>query len=113
VATLLSWCAITPDAHAARKLSLADAIALAKSQRPESARADLDLKIADVEILRAALQRVRLTANVNYSDGYQRVNLGATDAQCTSIPGACMSQITQEIPRCLAASGSVRTKSSW
>src|SRR5437879_1718913 len=80
---------IAPEAHAARKLSLAEALVLAKSVRSESARADVDLKIADVEILRAALQRVRLTANVSYSDGYQRFNVGVPDAFCASIPSAC------------------------
>src|SRR5260221_3277588 len=97
VAALVSWCGVMPEAHAARKLSLAEAIALAKSQRPESARADLDLKIADVEILRAALQRVRLTANVSYSDGLQRVNVGASDDQCASIPGACTAKQHEQL----------------
>jgi outer membrane protein TolC len=89
IAVLLSLSGIAPDADAARKLSLAEAIVLAKSVRSESARADVDLKIADVEILRAALQRVRLTANVSYTDGYQRFNVGVSDAFCASIPSAC------------------------
>jgi outer membrane protein len=76
-------------AMAARRLSLADALALAKSRRSESVQAAIDVKLAGVDVLRAGLQRVHLTLDANYSDGYQRLNIGATAAECGVVQGAC------------------------
>jgi outer membrane protein len=87
--SLILVTSLSAPATAARRLSLAEALALAKMRRSESVQAGIDVRLAGVDVLRAGLQRVRLTLDANYSDGYQRLNIGATAADCAVVPGAC------------------------
>src|SRR5260370_8154973 len=71
----MGW-AGAPHAVAQRRLSLADAMALAKLNRSEAVEANIAIRLARVDVMRAALQRVQLTLDTSYTDGYQRQHIG-------------------------------------
>ena len=97
---------VTAPARADRQLSLADAIALARSHRSEIGQAEVDLRRAELNTLRAKLERAHLTleasateqASVFRSTGVSAqllcgVNPSATTTMSgATIPGASSSQ---------------------
>ncbi len=86
---LLMVSAAAPHALAQRRLSLADAMALAKLNRSEAVEANIAIRLARVDVMRAALQRVQLTLDTSYTDGYQRQNIGIPTDICRSLGEQC------------------------
>src|SRR5260370_17177783 len=84
----MGWAA-APHALAQRSLSLADAMALAKLNRSEAVEANIAIRLARVDVMRAALQRVQLTLDTSYTDGYQRQNIGIPTDICRSLGEQC------------------------
>lgn len=76
-------------AAGARALSLADAITLAQQHRSELAAAAIDVRLADLGLLRARLQRARLTLATSFTEQAQRLDIGAPPAICTISPATC------------------------
>jgi len=85
---LLTWL-MAPPAQGARALSLADAIALARQHRSEVAAAAIDVRLADLELLRARLQRARLRVATSFVEQAQRLDLGAPPEICVLSPTTC------------------------
>ena len=77
------------DAHAATRLSLAEALKLARCRRSELVQADIDVQLGRLNVLRAKLERVHLTLTTSFNEQYQQLNLNAPKALCDSFGEAC------------------------
>jgi outer membrane protein TolC len=75
--------------HATTRLSLADAIALARCRRSEMVQADIDVQLSQLNVLRAGLERVRLTLTTSFNEQYEQLNMNAPKALCDSFGEAC------------------------
>ena len=80
---------LAPPAGATTKLSLADAVATAQRQRGEVGQAKLDVQLARIGVLRAGLQRVRLTLEGRVSEQVDRLYVNAPLELCESVEGLC------------------------
>jgi outer membrane protein len=78
-----------PLAFADRALSLSDAVALAKMRRSEVAQAEIDVRRARLNVLRAWLERVRLTVQANFTEQAQQLNTFGPAGVCTTTPSVC------------------------
>jgi outer membrane protein TolC len=76
-------------AYATTKLSLADALAFARRHRSEVGQADIDIRLARLNILRAQLQHVHLTIEGSFSEQYQQINVNAPLQLCLQFGEAC------------------------
>jgi outer membrane protein TolC len=76
-------------ARADRTLTLAEAVAVARSRRPEVAEADLEVRLARLGLLRAALERVQLTVGGRWTEQVESGTLDAPAELCRSLPGYC------------------------
>jgi outer membrane protein TolC len=85
---LTSLLLATP-ASAERALSLADALALARSRRAEVAQSEIDLRRARLNVLRAWLERAHLTVQASFTEQLQRLNIAGPTKVCTLTPGTC------------------------
>jgi outer membrane protein TolC len=70
-------------------LTLADAIATARRHRAEVGQAALDVQLARLGLLRAGLQRVRLTIEGRVSEQIERLYVNAPQELCQSVDGLC------------------------
>ncbi|HEX4462998.1 MAG TPA: TolC family protein, partial [Polyangia bacterium] len=95
IAALVCWAA---PARADRRLSLADAIALARSHRAEVGQADVDLRRAELATLRAKLERAHLTLDANATEqaGIYRSTGGSAQLLCGIDPTLSASQCAIE-----------------
>jgi multidrug efflux system outer membrane protein len=75
--------------HATTRLSLADAIALARCRRSDMVQADIDVQLSQLNVLRAKLERVRLTITTSFNEQYEQLNINAPPALCDSFGEAC------------------------
>ncbi|HJZ89202.1 MAG TPA: TolC family protein [Polyangia bacterium] len=93
----LLLCAALP-AKAARPLSLADAIMLARQNRSDLKQAQIDLERADLNLLRAKLERIHLTIQGGASIQAQDLNTQLTGTAsganpiCALTPSQCDNQ---------------------
>jgi outer membrane protein TolC len=76
-------------AHAERQLSLQDAVTLARTSRSEAAQAEIDLERAQLGVLRAKLERVKLTIVGQGSVQAQDLNVQIT-GDTTGASMVCM-----------------------
>lgn len=88
---LLLLCSVlcAAPAQASTRLSLADAVALARCRRSDVAQADIDVDLSRLNVLRAKLERVHLTVAVSFNEQYERLNINAPMALCASFGEAC------------------------
>jgi outer membrane protein len=70
------------SAVAARDLTLADAMALARLRRSEVTQADIDIARAKLNVLRAWLERAHLTVQASATEQLQQLNLNGPQQQC-------------------------------
>jgi outer membrane protein len=91
-ATLL---VLTAPARADRQLSLADAIALARGRRAELGQAELDIRRAQLNTLRAKLERAHLTLQANVVEQAQIYRSTQNSAQVV-----CGLSATDSATRC-------------
>lgn len=80
---------LPPDAFATTRLSLAEALKLARCRRSELVQADIDVQLGQLNVLRAKLERVHLTITTSFNEQYQQLNLNAPKALCDSFGEAC------------------------
>jgi outer membrane protein TolC len=73
----------------ARKITLAEALDLARAHRAEVAEADADVALADLAGLRARMQRLRLTVGTELTEQVQRLHANAPAELCRSLEGLC------------------------
>jgi outer membrane protein len=71
------------------RLSLADAITAARQHRAEVGQAALDVQLARLGLLRAGLQRARLTLEGRVSEQVDRLYVNAPPELCQSVEGLC------------------------
>jgi outer membrane protein len=76
-------------ARAETRLSLTDAITVARQHRAEVGQAALDVQLARQGLLRAGLQRVRLTLEGRVSEQVDRLYVNAPSELCQSVEGLC------------------------
>jgi outer membrane protein TolC len=84
-------------AQAATKLSLSDAIALAERHRSEVAQAEIDIRLAELNTLRAWLERAHLSLNGQLMEQYEKINANAPQQLCMQLPEACIPGSEQHI----------------
>ena len=70
----------TAAAAQGRPLTLADALALARQRRAEMAQAQIDVRRARLNVLRAWLERAHLTVQVTATEQLQSLNINGTRA---------------------------------
>jgi outer membrane protein TolC len=88
VLILIGLC-ITAPLHATTRLSLADAVSIARCRRSEIVLADLDVQLSQLNVLRAQLERVHLTITTSFNEQYEQLNINAPTALCQSFGEAC------------------------
>jgi outer membrane protein TolC len=88
-ALLLSW---PRFAVAARDLTLADAMALARLRRAEVTQAEIDVQRAKLNVLRAWLERARLTVQASVTDQVQALNINGPKQVCMDTPWLCSNE---------------------
>jgi outer membrane protein len=76
-------------ARAETKLTLAGAQELALRRRSEIAQADLEVRLAGLERLRAGLRRVRVDAGGQWREQLEQRNAGAPAQLCADLEGLC------------------------
>jgi outer membrane protein len=74
-------------AEAARDLTLADALALARLRRSEVSQADIDVARARLNLLRAWLERAHLTVKATASEQLQALNISGPAQLCQPSSG--------------------------
>jgi len=75
--------------RAETRLSLVEAITLARKHRAEIADADLDSKLARLALLRAGLKRFRLAVDGRASEQVEQLYVNAPAGLCASVEGLC------------------------
>src|SRR5687768_15065497 len=71
------------------RLSLQEAVALARARRPEIAGAELDVRLARLGMLRAGLSRVQLGLEGRWGEQVEHLYVNAPPGLCASIEGLC------------------------
>ena len=95
---LLLWLLLPASAQAQRRLSLGEAIAIAKSHRSETAQAGIDVERAELGVLRARLERIHLRIDGLASEQLQDINVQLTgdtsmnNILCQASPSSCASE---------------------
>ncbi len=89
IVLVLVGVAIGEPLHATTRLSLADAIALARCRRSDVVQADLDVELSQLNVLRAKLERVHLTIGASFNEQYEQLDINAPKALCDSFGEAC------------------------
>src|SRR5215813_9579585 len=75
---LLLWLLLPASAQAQRKLSLGEAITIARSHRSETAQAGIDLERAELGVLKARLERIHLNIQGTATEQVQDLNVQLT-----------------------------------
>jgi outer membrane protein len=75
--------------RATTRLSLKDAVELAKCRRSEMLQADIDVQLGALNVLRAKLERVHLVIATSFNEQYQKIDWGAPAALCTALSADC------------------------
>jgi outer membrane protein TolC len=78
-------------ALAARELTLADAMALARLRRSEVTQAEIDITRAKLGVLRAWLERAHLTVQANVTEQIQALNINGPPV-CQQTPWICSTE---------------------
>ena len=99
-------------AFAQTQLTLQDALQLARSRRAEIAGADLEVKLARLGVLRAALDRVRLRVDGHWGEQAERLYMRAPPSLCASIEGLCQPAQRRQVMD-LSASLEVSVWTGW
>jgi multidrug efflux system outer membrane protein len=73
--------------HAITRLSLAEAVNIARCRRSEIVLADLDVQLSQLNVLRAGLERVHLTVTTSFNEQYENLNIGAPPDVCGAYEG--------------------------
>jgi outer membrane protein TolC len=76
-------------ARGERALTVSDAIAVARAGRPEVTEADLEVRLARLGLLRAALERVQVRAEGRWTEQVGSGAIGASADLCRSFAGYC------------------------
>jgi outer membrane protein TolC len=85
---ILAALSASAPAGAATRLSLADALAIARRHRSDVVQADLDVQLANLNVLRGWLERVHLNVSASFTEQYDRQNLNAPPELC-GVDNAC------------------------
>lgn len=88
VAVIAVLLATTPAA-ATTRLSLAEAVELAKCKRSEMLQADIDVQLSALNVLRAKLERVRLVVATSFNEQYDKLDWGADPNVCKALGASC------------------------
>jgi outer membrane protein TolC len=73
----------------ARRITLAEALDLARARRAEVAEAEADVALAELSRLQAQMQRLRLTVGSELTEQVQRLHANAPAELCRSLQGLC------------------------
>jgi outer membrane protein TolC len=74
---------------ATTRLSLAEAVELAKCRRSEMQQADIDVQLGALNVLRAKLERVHLVVSTSFNEQYDKIDWGADPNVCKSLGSTC------------------------
>jgi outer membrane protein TolC len=85
---LILWLLLPASAQAQRRLSLGEAIAIAKSHRSETAQAGIDVERAELGVLKARLERIHLTIQGTAAEQVQDLNVQLTGTPMDICMGA-------------------------
>src|SRR5438046_1797365 len=85
---LLLWLLLPANVQAQRRLSLGEAIAIARSHRSETAQAGIDVERAELGVLKARLERIHLNIQGTATEQVQDLDVQLTG---TPPPGVCES----------------------